>query len=196
MKRLVIGMDIDGVIVDFGTAMLPLLSEVCARPVEYQDMCSWDLGKALSIGHETMKGTWKRLFNSDSFRHAPPIGGAINGLTALCEHEIWLVTSRPISTKDLTLSWLSDNRVHYDQLAFSSPGDKLSVGPVFSVFVEDFLDEAITIAKASIFTILFDQPWNQASKLPTNCKRAYNWDDVLQLINNLDLDPSITRGDE
>jgi len=37
LKRFVIGLDIDGVIVDLGTAMLPLLSEVCARPVAYQN---------------------------------------------------------------------------------------------------------------------------------------------------------------
>jgi len=178
-------MDIDGVIVDLGTAILPLFSEVCARPVAYQDLCAWDLGEALSISQETVNRTWKRLFDSDALRYAPPIDGAVNGLSALSEHEIWLVTSRPISTQDLTLSWLRDNRVHYDQIVFGRRGDKLSVGPTFDVFVEDFLDEATTIAKADIFTILFDQPWNQASKLPGNCNRAYNWDGVLQLINNL-----------
>ena len=192
MKRLVIGVDIDGVIVDLGTAMLPLLSEVCARPIEYHELSSWDLGQALSIDEVTMSWTWEQLFVSDALRYAPPIDGAIDSLSILNKNEVWLVTSRPISTRDLTLSWLHDNRVHYDQIVFNRRGDKLSVGPVFSVFVEDFLDETITIAKAGIFTILFDQPWNQTSKLPTNCKRAYNWDDVLQLINNLDLDPSGT----
>ena len=179
-------MDIDGVIVDLGTAMLPLLSEVCARPVVYQDLCSWDLGEALSIGEETMNRAWKRLFDSDALRYAPPIAGAINGLSALNEHEIWLVTSRPISTQDVTLSWLHDNRVHYDQIVFNRRGDKLSVGPKFDVFAEDFLDETKTLAEAGIFTILFDQPWNKVSKLPTNCKRAYNWEDVLRMINGLE----------
>jgi len=186
MERLVIGIDIDGVIVDLGSAMLPLLTEVCARPVLYQDLCSWDLGEALSIDEETMSRTWERLFDSDAFRYALPIDGALNGLSALSEHEIWLVTSRPISTQDLTLSWLHNNRVHYDHIVFNRRGDKLSVGPMFSVFVEDFLDEAITIAKTGIFTILFDQPWNQASKLPDNIKRAFNWYGVLHLINNLE----------
>ncbi|MFC1942850.1 hypothetical protein ACFLWU_06530 [Chloroflexota bacterium] len=185
MKRLVVGVDIDGVILDLGAAMLPLLSEVCARPVACQDLCSWDLGEALGIGQKTMERTWKRLFVSDALRYAPPIDGAIAGLSALSEHEVWLVTSRPISTQRLTLSWLNDNRVHYDQIVFSRLGNKLSAGPMFNVFVEDFLDEAITIAEAGIFTVLFDQPWNQTSKLPVNCKRAYNWDGVLQLINNL-----------
>ncbi|MFC1916618.1 hypothetical protein ACFLX1_00585 [Chloroflexota bacterium] len=186
MKRLVIGIDIDGVIVDLGSAMLPLLSEVCARPVLYQDLCSWDLGKALNIDGETMAHTWERLFDSDLLRHAPPIRGAVEGISALSKHEIWLVTSRPMSTESLTLSWLHDNKVSYDHIVFNRRGDKLSVGPIFSVFVEDFLDETITIATAGIFSILFDQPWNQASKLPANCKRASNWGDVLQLINNLE----------
>ena len=179
-------MDIDGVIVDLGTAMLPLLSEVCARPVLYQDLSSWDLGKALNIDEETMAHTWEQLFDSDLLRHAPPIKDAVESISALSKHEIWLVTSRPMSTESLTLSWLHDNKVSYDHIVFDKRGDKLSVGPKFNVFVEDFLDETITIAKAGIFTILFDQPWNQASKLPANCNRAYNWDGVLQLINNLE----------
>jgi hypothetical protein len=47
-------MDIDGVILDLGTTMLPLLSEVCARPAAYQDLCARDLGEALNIDEETM----------------------------------------------------------------------------------------------------------------------------------------------
>jgi uncharacterized HAD superfamily protein len=185
LKRCVIGIDIDGVIVDIGTAMLPLFSEICGRPVVYQDLCSWDLGKALKIDEETIKHTWERFLDSDALRYAPPIHGAINGLSMLSEYEIWLVTSRPNSTQDLTLSWLYKNKIHYDEIVFNKRGDKLSVGPAFTAFVEDFLDEAITIAKAGIFTILFDQPWNQSPKLIGNCKRAYNWDSVLQLIHNI-----------
>ena len=129
MKGLVVGLDIDGVIVDLGTAMLPLLSEVCARPVAYQDLCAWDLGEALSISQETMTRTWEQLFESDALRYAPPIDGAINGLSTLSKHEIWLVTSRPIITQDLTLSWLYDNGMHYDQILFNRRGDKLAAGP-------------------------------------------------------------------
>jgi uncharacterized HAD superfamily protein len=182
LKHYIIGIDIDGIIVDIGTAMIPLFSEVCARPVAYQDFCSWDLGKALNIDEETMKLAWQRFLDSDALRYAPPIAGAINGLTALSQHEIWLVTSRPMSAQGLTLSWLQDYKVHYDEIVFNRRGDKVSAGPPFNAFVEDFLDEAVTIARAGIFTVLFDQPWNQASSLPDNCKRAHSWDDVVQLI--------------
>jgi len=186
MKRLVIGLDIDGVIVDFGSVILPLLSEVCARPVLYQDLCSWDLGKALNIDENTMACTWGQILDSDLLRHAPPIKDAIEGLSALSKHEIWLVTSRPISTQSLTLSWLHKNKIRYDHIVFDRRGDKLSVGPTFDVFVEDFMEEAYAIAEAGIFTILFDQPWNNTSILPQNCKRVYDWNAILLLIKNLE----------
>ncbi|MFC1995382.1 hypothetical protein ACFLVM_00680 [Chloroflexota bacterium] len=186
MKRLVIGMDIDGVVVDFGSVILPLLSKVCNRKVVYQDLCSWDLGEALNINEKTMADTWEQILDSDLFRHAPAINGAIEGLSAISKHEIWLVTSRPLSTQDLTLSWLRDNKVHYDHIVFNRRGDKLSVGPKFDVFVEDFVDEACTIAEAGIFTLLFNQPWNNTSILPKNCKRVPDWSALLLEINRLE----------
>ena len=185
MKRLVIGMDIDGVIVDFGRAVLPLLSEVCKRRVEYHDLCSWDLAEALDVDQETMSDTWKRILCSDLLKYAPPVAGAIEGLCAVSRHEIWLVTSRPLAIRNLTLRWLDDNLVRYDHIVFNRRGDKLSVGPVFDVFVEDFLEEACRTAEAGIFTILFDQPWNSASALPDNCRRVSDWSVVLDLINDL-----------
>ena len=186
MKRLVIGMDIDGVIVDFGSAILPMLSEVCDRPVLYQDLCSWDLGQALKIDEKTMAHTWQQILGSDLLQHADPIKGAIEGLSTLSKHEIWLVTSRPVSTQTLTLSWLHEHKVRYDHIEFNRRGDKYSVSPKFDVFVEDFVEEAYAIAEAGIFTILFNQPWNNPASLPKNCKRVYDWDGLLLLINNLE----------
>lgn len=185
MERGVIGIDIDGVIVDIGTVMLPFLSEICARPVAYRDLCSWDLAKVLDVDAELLNRTWRRLLESDALRHAPPIEGAIQGLSAISKYEIWLVTSRPLSTQKLTLDWLQDNKAHYDRIVFNRRGDKFSAGPAFMSFVEDFLDEAVTIASAGIFTILYDQPWNQSAALPGNCRRAHNWEEVVQLINGL-----------
>ena len=186
MKRLIIGLDIDGVIVDLGNAMLPLLSEVCAKPVLYQDLCSWDLGEALNIDEKTMESLWEQVLSDELLRDAPPIEGAIKGLSLLNKHEIWLVTSRPTYLRSVTLSWLEEHKIHYDNIIFDKRGDKLSVGPKFNVFVEDFIEEARIIAKAGIFTLLFDQPWNKASVLPENYKRVYGWNDILLIIKDIE----------
>jgi uncharacterized HAD superfamily protein len=184
MKPLVIGLDIDGVIVDLGKAILPLLSEACARPVSYQDLCSWNLGEALSIDEKTMENIWKQVLSDELLKDAPPIEGAIKGISEISKHEVWLVTSRPTYSRSVTLSWLKEHKIHYDNIIFNRRGDKLSVGPKFNIFVEDFIEEARVIAKAGIFTLLFDQPWNNASVLPKNCRRVYDWNDILLIIKD------------
>ena len=187
MKHLVIGFDIDGVIADIGSAMLPILSEACNRSVSYHDLCSWDLRKALNIDEKTMASIWGKILETDLLRYAPPIKGAIESISALGKHEIWLVTSRPTSLQDLTLSWLHENRINYNHIVFDRRGDKVSVGPNFDLFVEDFVEEASVIAEAGIITLLFDQPWNNnASILPENCKRVYDWNAILLQVNELE----------
>ena len=186
MKRLLVGMDIDGVIVDYVTAMLPLLSEICGRPVLYGDLISSGLREALNMDEESVSYVFNQLFDGGLLRHAPPINGAIDGLQALGEHDIWLVTGRPVSAQSLTESWLQENNVEYARLVFTGRGDKLKVGPGFDVFVEDFIEEACILAEAGIFTLLLDQPWNQGPIPSENCRRVYDWNTIVLLINKFE----------
>jgi len=59
MKRLTIGVDIDGVIVDYAAVMLPIASEICGRPVTLQDLRSWNLMEALDISEKQFKRLWE-----------------------------------------------------------------------------------------------------------------------------------------
>jgi uncharacterized HAD superfamily protein len=185
MACLVIGVDIDGVIVDYASAMLPLLREICGRPIEYQDLGRRDLGEALSIDGKTVTNVWERILISNLLRNAQPISGAIEGLSALSGHEIWLVTGRPASMRGLTELWFQKKRVKYDYIVFDRMENKLAVGPEFDIFVEDYLEEACAIAEAGVFSILFNQPWNQAPALPEKCQRVYDWNGVVEAVNEL-----------
>jgi len=186
MKHLIIGMDIDGVIVDYTSVLLPLLSDVCQRQVFRVDLNCWDISKALDIEEELLTSVWEKLLGSDILRDAPPIRGALAGLSTLSKHEIWLVTARPAVLQDLTLSWLSHNKVKYDHVVFDGKKDRLSVEQSFDVFVEDSLEHASAIAEAGVFSLLLDQPWNQSPVLPRQCKRVYDWDAIVQSINQLE----------
>jgi len=52
--------------------------------------------------------------------------------------------------------------------------------------VEDSLEHASAIAEAGVFSLLLDQPWNQSPVLPRQCKRVYDWDAIVQSINQLE----------
>jgi uncharacterized HAD superfamily protein len=189
MERLVIGLDIDGVIVDAAGAMLPLLSEVCHRPVSRQEISCRSFEEALNIDQESVKYVWEQTLKNNLLRNAPPITGALDGLEALSQHEIWIVTARPAFLQHLTEAWFGERNVRYDRILFDRDGNKHLAGPKFDIFVEDFLEEANLIAGAGIFTLLFNQPWNQAAALPGNCQRVYDWDAIVRLINRLEREP-------
>ncbi len=185
MKKLKIGIDIDGVIVDLVTSMLPLLSKFCGRSVRYSDICCFDIGKALNI-KEKMGGIWAEVYNGNILQLAPPIQGSIIGLSELNEHEIWLITQRPISIRSDTVLWLCENKIEFDKLRFVDIVGKESISRSLDVFLEDNLETACAIAEAGINSLLFDQPWNQNTKLPQRCKRVKDWKDVVLYIKMLE----------
>jgi len=185
MKNLKIGIDIDGVIVDLVTAMLPLLSEICRRPVYHSDIYCFDIGKALKI-EDKMEDIWTEVYNGNILRVAPPIKDAIIGLNELSEHEIWLVTQRPKSSRSDTELWLREKKIEFDNLRFVDTVGKESLARNLDVFLEDNLETACAIAEAGIDSLLFDQPWNQCSKLPQRCERVKDWRDVVMYIKVLE----------
>lgn len=185
MDRLTIGLDIDGVIVDYAAVMLPLLSEVCRRPVSAEDICTYDITECLNIDDESAEYVWQQTLGTDLLMNAPPIDGAVEGLAALHGHEIWIVTGRPSTLQGLTESWLACRSIMYDRIIFDRAMQKMMVGPQFDVFVEDFLEGARVIAEAGVYTLLFNQPWNQSPSLPENCRRVYDWMTIVSLIKEL-----------
>jgi uncharacterized HAD superfamily protein len=186
MKRLKIGLDIDGVIVDYMQPMLSLLGEACDRPVAYEEISHWDIARALNVDEEIIESAWMRLFNGPFLLDAPPVEGALEGMKLFDAHELWIVTGRPSMVKKITEAWFRRYGVRYDKLLFVRPGNKLSVAQGFDVFVDDFLDEAVSFGQSGVYTLLYDRPWNQSEILPESCRRVHNWETIVSLVQKLE----------
>jgi uncharacterized HAD superfamily protein len=188
MKRLIIGLDIDGVIVDYIHSILPLLCEIKGETVKYEDITHPALSKLLDIDEKAAAGIWERILGTDLLQTAPPMSGAIEGLKELGHHEIWLITGRPVSLRDLTVSWLNEKGIKYNRIEFDSgkTTGKLSLERQCDVFIEDLLEAANLLANSGIITLLFNQPWNQTPELPERCRRVYDWSQVLTEVKKLE----------
>jgi len=186
MKRLRIGLDIDGVIVDYIQPVLPLLSEVCKRQVTYSELCHWDLSKALDVPVHKINAVWSEMYNNRLLLEAPPVEGALDGIRSLSGHELCIITGRPYMIKHVTETWFSNYAVKYDELIFATPGSKLSVAGGIDVFIEDYYEEAIRLSEAGIFTLLYDRPWNQSLFLPDSCRRVKDWNDIVSVVRTIE----------
>jgi uncharacterized HAD superfamily protein len=56
----------------------------------------------------------------------------------------------------------------------------------FDIFVDDFLDEAVSFARAGVNTLLYDRPWNQSEVLPESCRRVRDWETIVSLVKKLE----------
>ena len=86
MKQLIIGLDIDGVIIDYIRSILPLLSEICQRQINYEDITHPSLTRLLDIldiDEETTETIWKQILETDLLLKSPPVEGALEGLGLL-----------------------------------------------------------------------------------------------------------------
>ncbi|MFC1971260.1 hypothetical protein ACFLV0_04980 [Chloroflexota bacterium] len=183
-KVLSIGIDIDGVIADLVSAMLPILSETCGYAVTHADITEYDIGVALNIqGH--MVHIWKAVFNDAFLIKVPMIQGALDGLNRISKHKIVLITGRPQETRVVTENWLGKNNVKYDRLIFSRQGKDIYSEEI-DLFVEDQYKEACNMASAGIMTILLDQPWNKRIVKSNNIKRVSNWEEITKTIRQFE----------
>lgn len=182
-KILNIGIDIDGVIADLVSAMLPILSETCGYNVIHTHITEYDIGKALGI-QQHMDRIWKAVYNDAFLIDVPAIGGALEGLNRISKHTIILITGRPQQTKNVTEKWLKTNTIKYDKLIFSEKGKHLYSEDV-DIFVEDHYEEANNMLSVGIPTMLFDQPWNQRSVDINTLKRVKNWKEITEHIERL-----------
>lgn len=178
MRRLKIGVDIDGVLANIVDRMLPLLARECGRRVVEDDIVCYEFTTALNISDERVAALLDELIADGHYEAAPPVTGAVQGLEALSHHQLWLVTSRPERARDQTVRWLQRHRVPFHELVFAQAGRKARNGEGFDLFVEDNLDTALALSRESIPVLLFDRPWNRQPTLPENVERVRGWGDI------------------
>lgn len=94
--RLKIGVDIDGVLVDFSSAFLKEAELVLGRKIEGVQN-RWNFEECLNITPEEVSKVWRQIKNTDDwFLLVPkPFPGVVNYLQDLtAKHEVYFITSR------------------------------------------------------------------------------------------------------
>lgn len=152
--------DMDGVVVDYLSAALGCINEVCNTTYTPKDVQSYDLRKLLP---DKIKDDFQYLLsNWIRFDELDPIPGSIETLEKLREagHEIVLVSAaeRDSHTEKLTwvgqnLPWLTDHDVIFTHQKSLIRGD---------VLLDDHPRHLMQFHATGGTAVCFDQPYNQS----------------------------------
>jgi len=188
MKRIRIGVDVDGVLYRWSDTARWILHH--AFGYNLGDSTSWHYLKS-----QVKPAHWDWLWRTGVevyglFRHGNLYPGSVEGMKELSRlGDIVVITMRPRNAMTDTLAWLSYHQLPVDELHVLDHGRKSSVQPHCDVYIDDSPDvyEDLT-ANTSGVVLLWDRPWNQ--DVPVRHKRPWepggtrvsSWDEVIEQV--------------
>ena len=182
-----IGVDVDGVLCNQITNLLPIIKKDYGISLEYSDIKKWDL----SIADTNIASIIRHhLANKKYILSLPAISGAVNSIKRLrSKYNIVICTARTKESDFLTKKWLNKNHITYDGYENLQEEGKHLVQNDLSVLIDDYIGNIEGFLKGhTAKVIMFSQPWNSKyDHLDHYIKEgrmavAENWDQVEEIL--------------
>lgn len=174
-----IGIDIDGVIADSLTTWMANLNAHFGQNKKIEDFIIYQFEKVYNVPWPDMD----RFFRENQGKlltGLQPIAGAKEVIKWLKEeHIVVLITARPEEFEEITRAWLAEQGIVYDHLIMTNFQDKRDYCWELGIelFIDDSLENAISISRLNIPVLLYNAPYNQG-ELPPEIIRQSDWQEI------------------
>jgi len=185
MKKLNICIDIDGTITD-PYYWLSYANTYFNSNISESQVTSYDIAKVLNINRseyiEFYEKFKTKIHSNQELRDDVKVI-----LDKLYEsNNIYFVTARDKSLELLTLLYLKNHELQFNEVFVLGTSDKVPTAMDLNcdIFIEDSYDNAVQLSNSGFKVILIDTNYN---KLPLNDNiiRAYNWNEIFEIINEI-----------
>ena len=179
-----IALDIDGVIIDFVSSFIRTVKERLGFELKYEQIYCHEITQVLGLPKDDVKALLSETLMRNDFQL---ILGAKEAISRLYEeHHLFIVTGRDSCFEDQTKAILAFHEIPYQALYFSEYLKKHQVATHFDVFVEDSLEEALSLTQRGAEILLYHHPWNsQTLNVKNIIKRVHSWDEILKKVETL-----------
>jgi uncharacterized HAD superfamily protein len=183
-RTLNIAVDIDGVLLDFIDQFIPIVKDRLGVTLTHQDIITHDLHLVLGI---SFKEVWEMVNETLATQMLPVIAGAQEGMKALGQHNITIVTSRPAEHEKRTIENLRRYGFDVNKIYFRRYLKKFTERDGTDVLIEDSLEEALLASEFIPYVLLYRQPWNSFT---LNSSRRLipvdNWSQIVDVVAKLE----------
>lgn len=156
--RLTVGIDLDGVLGDQITGVLPRIKRRLGIDLAYDDITAF----RLPLGSTDLAEEIQEAQRDASYlRDMPPHDGAARAVADLRRnYRVVLITARPLASRAATESWLQANGFAFDGIVNAEETKKSVYGTDaliddYTGNIKDFLEHTEGLG------LLLDQPWNR-----------------------------------
>ena len=180
---MIICVDIDGVLNNLMEKTLELYNTRNNKNIQISDIKTYDFYECLP--QEDARGIIELFKNKELWDSLTPMPGSQNALKQLMNngHQIYLATATDIINFEWKCNWVTNFYpfIPTDNIIRIMNKSLLNV----DVLIDDCLDNLIT---NYAYRVCIDHPWNRSTSkdYAYNIKRAHNWNDIVNIIKNIE----------
>ncbi len=185
MKRLTIGIDIDGTITD-PFYWLDFANEHFKTDIKPEEITVYEIGEVMDVKKEDYMKFYEE-YKEEIHGKAGVREGAKEVLWKIFQkHDAHYITARDESLHTLTLEWFKKHQLPDQKLhSLGSHHKAEKAGELgCDLFIEDRYENALELAEAGITVILIDCSYNRMPLKP-NMIRVHSWTEVEQVIHEI-----------
>lgn len=153
---------------------------------------------AINFSKEPHHVVMTKFHNSKEFEAMSLVIGAKEAITEIAkEHELFVISGRPESLRERTITWLDNNFPNCFKDVFITntysfeKNHKHVTKSSFcfehgaTLLIDDQLVFSEECAEKGLKVLLFDYPWNQKGNLNQNITRVHSWSEIVGIVNDL-----------
>jgi len=191
---MIIGIDIDGVLMDDDTYRLDHMTKYCYEnnlpdmdnPYAYEEKCDWE---------RAIKEAYRQAHFFEYVKNAPPRAFAAEVIQKLRDdgHKIVIITGRYKTQEDSeigvqmrrdTEEWLKKNEICYDEICYAyCPKTNEIKEKNIDIMIDDSPEIVPEVAKITK-VLCFDNRYNRDLTVD-NMTRVFSWYDIYRKINEV-----------
>lgn len=153
-----IGVDVDGILADHLTALIPRLQERHGIALRWEEATQWQLPLGASNISAEFVAAMEDLGWVAGIPPYPDAVGVMSKLVGL--GRVVIVTARPQAARDITVAWLKRHRFAFHEVVCGLDVDKGGLNLDF--LVDDYTGNIrrLLVAQRGV-GVLVDRPWNR-----------------------------------
>jgi uncharacterized HAD superfamily protein len=190
-----IAFDVDDILAEFNQAWAIFHNKNYGTNLAYEDFTDFDYTKFINIDREEAAKRIFEFYSTNEFVNLKVVEGALDTVNKLnSKHELYVLTSRDVSIKDLTVDWVKRNfgdvfdEIYLtSQLTLAGFNHKVTKGDFclkygIELLVEDAPMHAQEAVEKGIKVVLVEKPWNKSFIYTNeNLIRIKTYDELLKI---------------
>ena len=190
--RMKVAIDVDDVAFKFLEGFCKFYNETRGAEIDYKGIDRYDVIAMVGGTFKEAVELCREYYESTHFSEAGVVDGAVVGVEYLKNnHDIYFVTARPESAREMTADFLKDNfGVGEDRLIFSGEifggksKDEICREMGIGYIIEDNGPHSLKYAKSGLGVFLLDNSWNQGVE-HDNIFRCKSWGEIMEKIREV-----------